>query len=213
MRIIYKIIIIFLVLMIFILKNLVFASMADYTDSQADEKKQQEQQEWKKEVESRINKSSNNYLKSLSVKGYELSPEFDKQTVNYEIQTSINEDFVEINAETDDDKSSVSGIGKIDINEDENNCKIDVIAENGTVRSYFIKIVRHDSKNNKRLEENKQSQSIGTNVEVKNELIDNNNSNNNSLLISIIIFVSLLIVIIVLIVVILKKKRIVKWKN
>ena len=139
-NLIYKFIVIIFAVTILFSQNVIFASMADYTDEQADENLEQEQVEFKQEQVERINKSSNNYLKALSVKGYEISPNFDKQIINYEIAQEITDDNLEIKAEADDEKASVLGSGKVILNSGENNIKIDVTAENGTVRTYFIKV-------------------------------------------------------------------------
>lgn len=118
-----------------------------YSDEQAEKEKEEliEVQETNKntiEV-----KSTNNYLKSLSVNEYDITPEFDKQTINYKIAQEITEDYIVINAETDDKKSSVSGVGKITLNSGENNLRIEVTAESGAVRTYFIKVVKAVKKN------------------------------------------------------------------
>lgn len=139
-KIIYKSILIIFVILVLLSHNIIYASMADYTDEQADNNLKQEQEEFKKEQEEKINKSSNNYLKKLSVKGYEITPNFDKQTINYELTQEVGNDNIEIEAESDDEKASITGNGKIALNSGENNIKIDVTAENGMVRSYFIKI-------------------------------------------------------------------------
>lgn len=146
MKIISKSIIVVLVLML-IFSNNIYAGMADYTDEQADKDLKQEQEEWKQKQEERINKSSNNYLEELTVDGYEITPEFDKQIINYEIVQEITDDYLEITAKTDDEKSSVSGVDKITLNLGENNLRIDVTAENGTIRTYFIKVVKSIKKN------------------------------------------------------------------
>ena len=153
MKIIKKIILMILAVMLILSQDVIYASMADYTDEQADKNLKQEQEEWKKEQQERINKSSNNYLKSLSVKKYSITPDFDKQTINYEISAEISDDYIEIEAETDDEKSSVSGIGKIGLSSGENNLKVDVTAENGTVRYYFINVIKNVKQNNIRLNE------------------------------------------------------------
>lgn len=137
---IYKILTLFIILFIIFSQNIIFASMADLTDEQSDKKLEQEQKEWKQEQEQKIGKSSNNYLKELSVNGFNILPSFDKQIINYEITEETSNDSIEIKAEADDEKAKVSGNGKITLNSGENNIKIDVEAENGTVRSYFIKV-------------------------------------------------------------------------
>lgn len=140
-KLVYKTILIIVLLSIVFLPNTIDAGMADYTDQQADQQLKQEQEEWKQKQEDRINQSSNNYLKSLSIDGYNIIPEFDKQTIDYEISKEVLENNIKINAEADDSKASVSGIGDIILNSGENEIRIDVTAENGTVRTYTIKVV------------------------------------------------------------------------
>lgn len=158
MRILNRFIIILTIIFLILSNSVIYASMADYTDEQADEITKQNKEEWKQNQEERINKSSNNYLKSLSVEKYKITPKFDKQTINYEIEQEVTEDYITINTETDDEKSSVSGDGKITLNSGDNNLRIDVTAENGTVRTYFIKVIKKINKNN-----------ILTSIELKNE--------------------------------------------
>lgn len=120
----------------------VLASFADFTDEEAEKQAQEQLKEQEKEHNVTQVKSSNNYLKNLFVNGYQITPEFDKQTINYEIKEEIGEEFIKIEAETDDEKSSVSGIGAVQLNSGENNIRIDVTAENGSVRTYFIKATK-----------------------------------------------------------------------
>lgn len=143
-----KIIALLCIIFVIITANItcVFGSFADFTDEEADKNAEQQMEEQKKENNVTEIKSTNNYLKNLSVKGHQLTSEFDKQTLNYELKEEINTEFVEISAETDDEKSSVSGIGKIQLNSGENNIRIDVTAESGTVRTYFIKAIKSINK-------------------------------------------------------------------
>lgn len=92
-------------------------------------------------------KSTNNYLKNLEVTGYKITPEFDKQTINYEITNEVDEDYIEINAQVDDEKATISGTGRVALNSGENNLKIEVTSESGTVRTYFIKVVKKVQEN------------------------------------------------------------------
>ena len=92
-------------------------------------------------------KSTNNYLKNLEVTGYKITPEFDKQTINYEITNEVDEDYIEINAQVDDEKATISEAGKVALNSGENNLKIEVTSESGTVRTYFIKVVKKVQEN------------------------------------------------------------------
>lgn len=116
-------------------------------ENQKREKEELEKAEEQEKNAQTVIKSTDNYLKNLEVDGYSLTPEFDKQTVNYEIKEDVQADFLEIKAETDDERASISGIGKVALNSGENNLKIEVTAESGTVRTYFIKVIKEVKEN------------------------------------------------------------------
>ena len=112
---------------------------ADFDENTAAEQANKELQEQGNTEQENQNKSSNNYLSELKVKDLTLKPEFDKQTINYDLGvTELDE--LEIEAVPEDDRATVNGTGKIKLNSGENDIKIDVTAENGTVRTYHIKI-------------------------------------------------------------------------
>ena len=117
-----------------------YAGKADFTDDEA-QKIRNEEVEKQQEIDKKsIGKSTNNFLKSLSVKGYTITPEFNKQVINYKINKEINESKVEILAEPDDSKAKVTGTGIINLQPGENEIKVDCEAENGQMKSYFITI-------------------------------------------------------------------------
>lgn len=145
-----KVINIFIIMFIIVLINygVVFADpdsskgFLTYTEEQAEEERQelikaQENNNTIAEV-----KSTNNYLKELSVDGYKITPNFDKQTVNYELKKEVKSDSILIKAEVDDESATVTGIGEVTLNDGENEIRIDVTAESGTVRTYYIKAVK-----------------------------------------------------------------------
>lgn len=119
--------------------------------NEEDQKREVEELEKAKEQEKDSTqvevKSTNNYLKNLEVTGYKITPEFDKQTINYEITNEVDEDYLEINAQVDDEKATISGTGRVALNSGENNLKIEVTSESGTVRTYFIKVVKKVQEN------------------------------------------------------------------
>ena len=117
-----------------------YAGMADFTDDEAQKIRNEEVKNQQEIDKKSIGKSTNNFLKSLSVKGYTITPEFNKQVINYKINKEINENKVEILAEPDDSKAKVTGTGIIDLQPGENEIKIDCEAENGQMKSYFITI-------------------------------------------------------------------------
>lgn len=84
------------------------------------------------------NKSSDNSLKSLSVDGYSLNPEFNKDTLEYSLDLKEDVRKIKVNAEKNDDKATITGGGEIDVNEGQNTISIVVTAENGSSRTYKI---------------------------------------------------------------------------
>ena len=83
--------------------------------------------------------SKNNYLKSLSVGGYDIS--FDKDTLEYSIEVGNEVEKVKINAQTEDSKASVSGTGEREVSEGNNKLEVRVEAENGNVKTYVINVI------------------------------------------------------------------------
>lgn len=87
------------------------------------------------------NANVNNWLKSLTIDGYNL--EFDAaQTSGYSLTVPASTDYVNISAETVSSKASLTGTGKISLKDGSNTVKIVVTAENGNKRTYFLEIIR-----------------------------------------------------------------------
>ena len=82
--------------------------------------------------------SKNNYLKSLSIEGYEIS--FDKETLEYSIEVENDVEKVNISASPEDSKASVSGTGEKEVTEGNNKLEVKVTAENGNERTYVINV-------------------------------------------------------------------------
>ena len=82
--------------------------------------------------------SSNNYLSSLSVEGYEFEEAFDKEKLEYKVSLKPETEKITINASKADYRASVSGVGEVEVSEGANTIKVDVVAENGNLRSYTI---------------------------------------------------------------------------
>lgn len=80
--------------------------------------------------------NKNNYLKSLSIEGYELS--FDKETLEYNITLKPGETKININVEVEDSTAKVKGTGEINVSEGINTIEVVVTAENGNERVYKI---------------------------------------------------------------------------
>ncbi len=91
-------------------------------------------------------KSSNNFLASLSTTAGTIN--FNKNTSNYTLIVNNNVTSATINATAEDSKATVSGIGTKNLKIYSNNFPIRVTAENGTVRTYGVNIVRRDADGN-----------------------------------------------------------------
>ena len=126
------------------MNNIVYGSFADYTDEDAERDAQKMIEEHNHNFDSK--KSENNYLSKLSVTGGILSPNFDRQTLDYSLKIENNINEIDIVAVADDKQAKVNGSGKIDIS-NTSECKVEVIADSGTVRTYNIKIIKDGEAN------------------------------------------------------------------
>ncbi len=82
--------------------------------------------------------SSNNYLKSLSIDGFMLEPEFKKDVIEYNVTLPVDTTKVKILAETEDEKASIKGIGEVNVVEGSNTLLVTAVAENGNEKQYKI---------------------------------------------------------------------------
>jgi hypothetical protein len=83
--------------------------------------------------------SKNNYLSALNVEGYEISPKFDKNTLEYSLELDSTVEKINISASVEDRTASLIGIGEKELIEGENVIEIIVTAQNGNTRKYIIK--------------------------------------------------------------------------
>lgn len=137
-----NIVVILIMIVSLIFTNKVYASFAEMDDATSDKQRNEQLQEQERQDKENFGKSSNNYLKGLSIKGLKLTPEFDKQTIDYTIEEELDVDSIEISADLDDSRAKVSGTGTIKLKPGENNIRVDVTSENGIVRTYNIKVIR-----------------------------------------------------------------------
>lgn len=84
-------------------------------------------------------KSSNSYLSSLTVDGYELDSKFDKETLEYSVTIKEGTEKIKINAQLADSSARVTGIGEVLVHDGLNTFNIVVTAENGSKRTYVLK--------------------------------------------------------------------------
>ena len=88
-----------------------------------------------------INYSSDNNLKSLSVDGFDITPVFNKNTLEYSVTLKPTTTSIKVNATVNDSKAKLSGVGDIEVKEGTNQINVVVTAENGTSKTYVINAV------------------------------------------------------------------------
>ena len=86
-------------------------------------------------------KSTNNYLSALGIEGGLITPDFNKDTLEYTVTVEAGTEKVIINAEKADAKASISGAGEQTVVEGENKFPIVVTAENGSQRTYTLTVI------------------------------------------------------------------------
>ena len=119
--------------------------------------------------------SKDNYLKSLSVEGYELEPAFDKDVMEYKISVPEDVKEVNINGAVNDNKSNITGVGVHAVTLGDNVFEIVVRAQNGGERVYKVNVEVKDL--------NPINVTIAdknyTVVKIKEQLPEKNNYNDN----------------------------------
>ena len=85
-------------------------------------------------------KSNNNNLKSLSVDGSTISPEFDADVLEYTAVFEPGTTKISINAEKADGYASISGVGEKDVVEGDNKFEVVVTSETGVSKTYVITV-------------------------------------------------------------------------
>lgn len=81
---------------------------------------------------------SNNYLKSLSVEGYEITPEFNKNINTYYLAVKDDVTSVNVFAESEIESASIKITGNSNLNKAENTIKVVVTSINKKTKTYNI---------------------------------------------------------------------------
>ncbi len=89
--------------------------------------------------------SPNNKLSSLTVTGYALTPTFDMNTESYDIIVNPSVERIEVKASMLDSKAAVTGVGTVELQSGNNTISVEVKAENGSVRTYKLNVVRQSN--------------------------------------------------------------------
>ena len=90
-----------------------------------------------------INKtySANNYLNGLAVTGNILTPEFDKDVLEYNLEVDYTVEKINVEASSEDNTAVITGMGEHEVSEGNNEILIVVTAENGNERIYKINVL------------------------------------------------------------------------
>lgn len=89
-------------------------------------------------------KSSDATLKRLSASGYTLSPSFKANTTSYIVTVPSTATTIKLEGATNHSKATVSGLGNITLTGNETVATIKVTAEDGSVKTYTIKIEKEE---------------------------------------------------------------------
>lgn len=95
------------------------------------------------------NRDKTNTLSSLEIENYKISPDFNKNTVNYTLTMKKDVTSVKINATLDSDKSSFNkgyGPRTVNLNYGVNTILIKVTSESDSTKTYTIKVTREDDR-------------------------------------------------------------------
>ena len=87
-----------------------------------------------------VEKEAEARLTELSVLGYEISPEFNKDTQEYFVEVPLTQENVTIDAKTLGSKAQIQGTGNYEVKEGNNVFEIVVTAENGETKTYKLNV-------------------------------------------------------------------------
>ena len=91
-----------------------------------------------------VSGNRNNYLKSLNVTGYSLTPSFDGATTEYSMIVENAVSAISVTAEPVVSASTVSGTGKLNLKVGTNIFYVNCKSQSGDVRTYTLTVVREE---------------------------------------------------------------------
>ncbi len=92
--------------------------------------------------------NSNNYLKTLSITGKTLTPSFSGDVTEYSLIVDGSVNSINVSATAVTTKSKVTGTGTITLKNGSNEIDVKVTAENGSVRTYKITVIKENKNEN-----------------------------------------------------------------
>ena len=85
-------------------------------------------------------KSNNNNLKSLSVEGFEITPAFNRDTLEYSLEVGDEVESIKINANMEDGYGHATGTGDFELAEGTNTFEIKGVSETGLEKVYKLTV-------------------------------------------------------------------------
>ena len=85
-------------------------------------------------------KSNNNNLKGLGIEGYSITPEFNKDTLEYSSEIPSSVEKINIQADKEDGYATVDGAGEQEVKEGLNKFEIKVTSETGKEKVYVLNV-------------------------------------------------------------------------
>ncbi len=83
-------------------------------------------------------KSTDDTLASITIEGYTLTPEFNKDTLEYSVTVPSTVNSVKIDAKANESHATVSGTGELEVSEGVNTFEIVCTAETGVKKTYVV---------------------------------------------------------------------------
>lgn len=82
--------------------------------------------------------SNNNNLKNLTIDGYDLSPSFNKDVLEYSVELPSDLEKINVVATREDSRATVTGAGEVNVSEGDNKIEIIVVSQRGNKKTYII---------------------------------------------------------------------------
>ncbi len=92
----------------------------------------------KTQAEIEASYSKNNYLASLGVEGVGLSPEFNREVLEYTVEMEPGTTAINLVGSVEDRTATLEGVGPKEVAEGANRFEVKVTAQNGNVRTYVV---------------------------------------------------------------------------
>ena len=122
----------------------------------------------------------NNYLKNITLSDGELTPEFDKTILSYDVTVGANVDTINVSATVEDEKSTLTGDGIHSLVKGKNKILLKVV-NSGIERVYTLNILREYNSDNKliSLTTDKGSLTPEFNSDINNYVVDVDENTDN----------------------------------